>query len=122
MSKRPVDLQQRASLLAQIIRNIRLVWRLLRDPRVPSWVKMIIPAAILYILFPIDLLPDLFVGLGQMDDLAIIALAILLFLQLVPASILKEHLEGKQVVEATYRVVEEEQEKEKTPPRPLLPD
>lgn len=113
---------QRASLLAQIIRNIRLVWRLLRDPRVPSWTKMIIPAAILYILFPIDFLPDLLIGLGQMDDLAIIALAILLFLQLVPPSILKEHLEGKQVVDATYRVVEEEPGKEETPPKPLLPN
>jgi len=122
MSKRPVNLHQRASLLAQIIRNARLVWRLLRDPRVPSWAKMIIPAAILYVLSPIDFMPDLLVGLGQLDDLAIIVLAILLFLQLVPASILREHEDGEQVIDATYRVVEDKQEEKEPPARPQLPD
>jgi len=83
---------------------------------------MIIPAAILYVLSPIDFMPDLLVGLGQLDDLAIIVLAILLFLQLVPASILREHEDGEQVIDATYRVVEDKQEEKEPPARPQLPD
>jgi uncharacterized membrane protein YkvA (DUF1232 family) len=103
--------------LAQFVRTLRLVWRLLRDSRVPSLPKLIIPAAILYVLSPIDLLPDLVLGLGQLDDVAIVFLGIALFIEFCPREIVEEHrralakagpaVEQSEdgVVEGSYRVV-----------------
>lgn len=55
-----------------MVDQIRLSWRLLRDPRVP-WVKNVIPAlAALYVLSPIDPIPDFLIGIGQMDDLGVL--------------------------------------------------
>ena len=80
----------------------------------PLAYKAIIPGlAGLYLLFPIDLLPDFVLGLGQLDDLAVIALAIKLFIQLVPRNIVNEYRgetgtptsDKGQVVDGEYRVM-----------------
>ena len=57
---------------AEMLDQIRLGWRLLRDSRVP-WIKNVIPAfAALYLISPIDPIPDFLIGLGQIDDLGIL--------------------------------------------------
>lgn len=75
--------------------RFRLGWRLLRDPRVPSWPKLLVPAlTVLYVLSPIDLLPDFLPVLGQLDDIGVIALALAMVAMLVrwsPAPIVAEH-------------------------------
>ena len=81
------DLSQKAGILASIIKNARLVWRLLRDRDVPAWLKMILPATLVYLLFPIDFIPDPALGLGQLDDIAIILLGLKLFIELSPQEI-----------------------------------
>lgn len=114
--------QTKAGLLAEIARNVQLVWRLLKDSRVSTWAKLAIPGlAALYLLWPVDLLPDVLPVLGQMDDLALLALAVKLFIDLCPPDLVRQHrddLAGKpstpaqtardsdQVVDAEYRVVE----------------
>ncbi len=37
--------------------------------------KLIMAAAVAYLIFPFDLVPDLFLGLGQLDDMAVMAAA-----------------------------------------------
>lgn len=102
-----------------LIRQIRLLWRLLNDPRVPSWVKTIPLVALLYLIFPIDLVPDPALGLGQLDDLAVILLGLKFFRDLSPRSVVQEHesdIDGKSVkggenaptIDAEYHVVDEE--------------
>ena len=54
----------------------KLLARLSRDPRVPVRHKAFAAAALLYVVSPIDLIPDFVVGFGQLDDLVIAALAI----------------------------------------------
>ncbi len=108
--------------LAQFLRTLQLVWRLLSDPRVPVLPKLVIPAAILYVLSPIDLIPDLILGLGQIDDVAIIFLSIRLFIDLCPPSLVEEHRRAlnrvnrapssEQVVEGTYRIVRDDEPSE----------
>ena len=72
-----------------------------------------------YILSPVDLAPDFIPVLGQLDDLALVALATRLFIQMAPAPVVAEHqaiLTGqpaggpaadadKDVVDADYRVI-----------------
>lgn len=77
--------------------HARLAWRLLRDPRVASKLKTTVPIlAALYVVSPVDLLPDLLLGLGQVDDVGVVGLAVVFLSRvlprLAPADVLAEHL------------------------------
>lgn len=64
-----------------------LVFQIVRDRRVPLYLKIIPAAAVVYMLWPIDLIPGWIPILGQLDDLAIIMLALRLFVRLAPADV-----------------------------------
>ena len=89
--QKPVISAKSVGALAQLLRTVRLVWRLLRDSRVPLFPKLIILAAAIYVISPVDLIPDVILGLGQLDDLGIAMLAIALFIELCPRAIVDEH-------------------------------
>jgi uncharacterized membrane protein YkvA (DUF1232 family) len=55
---------------------IVLVHRLLRDPRVPRWRKVVLALVLAYLLMPIDLVPDFIPVAGQLDDAILVALAL----------------------------------------------
>jgi uncharacterized membrane protein YkvA (DUF1232 family) len=73
-------------------RKARLAWRLLGDRRVPLPAKAIVPALVLYLAMPLDLVPDFIPVVGYLDDLLVILGAAWLFLRLVPAGVLEEHV------------------------------
>ncbi len=77
---------------------------------------MIPPATLLYFLFPIDFLPDPILGLGQLDDIAIILLGVKLFIELCPQEVVRHHLREMSSVSGSYRVVDEEPSQEPSPP------
>ncbi|MDD3814497.1 MAG: DUF1232 domain-containing protein [Desulfocapsaceae bacterium] len=56
--------------------------RLLSRPDTPWTVKGILLLAILYLLSPFDLVPDWILGLGLLDDLAIVSLLVGLAIRL----------------------------------------
>ncbi len=118
--RKPVVAQDKVGALAQFVRTLQLVWRLLKDARVSLFPKLIVPAAILYVLSPIDLMPDLILGFGQLDDLGIIALALALFIELCPHKIVAEHRRAiaspgapsspdENVIEGSYRRVSDDE-------------
>lgn len=77
--------------------RLRLAWRLFRDPRVASKLKTAVPLlTLIYVLSPIDLLPDILLGLGQIDDVGAVGVALLFFTKVIPrlapAAVLREHL------------------------------
>ncbi|MFT4037943.1 MAG: DUF1232 domain-containing protein [Thermomicrobiales bacterium] len=79
-----------------VLNDMRLSWRLLRDERVGS-LKFLAPALLaLYVASPVDFIPDLLLGLGQVDDLGVVALGTLLALKIIPklapADVLREHI------------------------------
>ncbi|MFO7320668.1 MAG: DUF1232 domain-containing protein [Chloroflexota bacterium] len=78
-------------MIQSVLSQIRLTWRLLRDPRVPLWTKAIPLLAALYIVSPVDVLPDIIPGLGQLDDLGILLAGLRLFESAVPENIVNEH-------------------------------
>jgi uncharacterized membrane protein YkvA (DUF1232 family) len=76
------------------IERLRLGWRLLRDSRVPTLPKLLVPLAIIYILSPIDVIPDFLLGIGQVDDISVIGLILAVIAGLVrwaPQHIVAEH-------------------------------
>ena len=89
------ELNETAGFLGGLVKQARLAWRLFRDDRVPGWVKMVPFAALIYFFSPIDLIPDMALpGLGEVDDLFVLVLAIKMFLELSPASVVREHIES----------------------------
>ena len=89
--RRSQDSDEVAGSVKDLIGRIRLFWRLLNDPRVPTWVKGIPLVALLYLLFPIDLIPDPMLGLGQLDDLAVILLGLKFFRDFCPQAVVQDH-------------------------------
>ena len=77
--------------------DIRLAIRLFRDPRISSALKLAIPLFLLvYLLSPIDLVPDFLLGVGQIDDVGILGFGMLvtamLIKRLAPREIVAQHL------------------------------
>ena len=70
----------------------KLFSRLIKDPRVSASPKLIVAGILAYVILPTDLLPDFLIGVGQLDDLAVILGGLKLFLRLCPAEVVQEHL------------------------------
>ncbi len=76
-------------------RRPALFWRLFRDSRVPLPARAILPAVGLYLVMPLDVIPDFIPVLGQLDDLLVVALGLWLFLRLCPEEIVREQLQAE---------------------------
>ena len=70
----------------------RLVWGIMRDPRTPLGLKGMLAAALAYVVFPVDLIPDVIPILGQADDLTVLLLVLDLFIQNAPPEVRAEHM------------------------------
>ena len=81
----------RAGGLWALFRQARLAFRLLRDERVPTMAKLVVPAALFYVASPLDLVPDLIPIVGQVDDIGILVLGVLAFIKLCPRHLVAEH-------------------------------
>jgi uncharacterized membrane protein YkvA (DUF1232 family) len=73
--------------------QLRLVLALLRDPDVPLYLKLLPAAAVLYVLFPLDFVPDLYPVLGQIDDLTALVVGAKVFVEMAPPHVVARHLE-----------------------------
>lgn len=67
-------------LLSELVRFlpacVALLRRLRTDPRVPRGVKVAAVVAVLWVLSPIDLLPEFLPVVGPLDDVVVVALAL----------------------------------------------
>ena len=73
---------------------VRLCGNLLMDNRVPIAEKALFGAAVVYAISPIDLIPDIFPFIGQIDDLYLIALTLLRLLNYTDEAVVREHWKG----------------------------
>lgn len=79
-------------------RLVKLVFRLMRDRRVPARAKAILVMLGAYLASPIDLIPDFIPGLGHVDDLVLAAFALDQILNRVPDHVVREHWDGDEDV------------------------
>jgi uncharacterized membrane protein YkvA (DUF1232 family) len=78
-------------MLRALLSDVRLAARLFREPAVPAVSKAVVPLALLYLVSPIDVLPDFLPMLGQLDDLAIAYMALKFFLRVCPPAAVAFH-------------------------------
>ncbi|WP_096662467.1 YkvA family protein [Polaromonas sp. AET17H-212] len=76
---------KRLTLLWVLLRgDARQLWFALRHPQAPAWLKWGTAAIALYLVSPIDLIPDVLPFIGVMDDLVLVPLAIRALLKRLP--------------------------------------
>jgi uncharacterized membrane protein YkvA (DUF1232 family) len=70
----------------------RLLFALVRDPRVPAARKAALAGAAAYVASPIDLVPEWVPLLGAVDDVVVVVLALELFFAGLPGELIDEKL------------------------------
>jgi uncharacterized membrane protein YkvA (DUF1232 family) len=80
------------NFLKDVINQLRLVYYLLRDADVPFYLKLLPFVSVIYVLWPLDLVPDLLPIFGQLDDLTALFLGAKLFVELSPREIVDYYL------------------------------
>tara|TARA_B100000029_G_scaffold117499_2_gene110672 strand:+ start:17986 stop:18363 length:378 start_codon:yes stop_codon:yes gene_type:complete len=84
-------------ILYLVLPFLKLVWRLLRDRRVPAFTKIIPVMAFLYLVMPNDIIKDFIPILGHLDDLIVVSLLLLLFVAASPGRIVADQTIGKKI-------------------------
>lgn len=88
-------LTELASFLPDCVTTVR---RLRRDPRVPRRAKLAVGFAGLWVLSPIDLIPEFLPVIGPLDDVVVVALALRYAARQVPPEVLYEAWPGRRSV------------------------
>lgn len=79
---------KRLTLLWTVLRgDARQLWRALRHPQSPGWLKLGTLMLALYVVSPIDVVPDFIPFLGVVDDLVLVPIAIRWMLKRLPAAV-----------------------------------
>jgi uncharacterized membrane protein YkvA (DUF1232 family) len=78
------------SFLMFLPNMVVLLGRLLKDARVPTAEKALFLAAIVYVISPLDFIPDVFPFIGQVDDLYVVALTLLRLINRTDASVVRQ--------------------------------
>jgi len=87
---------KRMTLLWALVRgDARRLWFALRHPAAPTWLKVGTGLLVLYVVSPIDLLPDVLPVIGIVDDLVLVPLAIRWMLDRLPPAIAQAPREGR---------------------------
>jgi uncharacterized membrane protein YkvA (DUF1232 family) len=81
---------------SELLQQGKLVFQLLLDPDVPIYLKALPFAAVAYLLFPFDFLPDVIPGLGQLDDITILLIGAKMFIDLAPQDVVAQYLDRFQ--------------------------
>jgi uncharacterized membrane protein YkvA (DUF1232 family) len=79
---------KRLALLWTLIRgDAHRLWLALRHPQAPLWLKLGVLGIVLYVVSPLDLIPDWLPLLGIADDLVMIPLAVRFLLNRLPPAL-----------------------------------
>ena len=99
-SRQPIPMRG-SKWITRISDFLQLAWRLFVDERVLALLKLLPIAGLAYVIFPYDVpLP--------LEDLAILWLALYLFIELCPPEIVKEHRDAiETIIPATWTDSEE---------------
>jgi len=93
--KEKSQLKGRMSSFLMFLPNMfTLLGRLLKDSRVSIADKALFAGAIIYVIMPLDFIPDFIPFVGQIDDVYLVALSLLRLLNRADESIVRENWSG----------------------------
>jgi uncharacterized membrane protein YkvA (DUF1232 family) len=94
---RSVELRRLVMDTASMLPHMaKLMIRLLRDPRVPRRTKLVVGAAVAYVISPIDLIPDFIPVIGLADDILLMTFAINHMVEVAGEEVVLEHWDGSR--------------------------
>lgn len=97
-------------LLLFIPNLVGLLIGLLRDDRVSQADKAILAGIIMYVIVPLDIIPDFIPFIGQVDDSYLLAISILRLFKRADRSVVMDHWKGerdvKELVDSIVRIAE----------------
>lgn len=79
--------------------HLRVAWYAWQHPKLPLSGRLVLIAMAIYVISPVDLIPDALPVLGWLDDLALISLILPWLLTLLPEDVIKDarqQSEGRQ--------------------------
>ena len=82
------------NLLMFLPNMFTLLGRLIKDSRVPIAEKTLFAAAIVYVIMPLDFIPDVIPFVGQIDDIYLVALTLLRLINKTDESVIRQHWKG----------------------------
>jgi uncharacterized membrane protein YkvA (DUF1232 family) len=88
-------------LVSRMPRYLKLGWALTQDPTVSNRGKAALAGALGYALSPIDPVPGIIPVVGQLDDMAVMLLALRAALGAAPAEVAERHLAAHGLSRAT---------------------
>ena len=87
--------------------QVRLVYYLLRDPEVPFYLKLLPFTAVLYLLWPVDILTDFVPVLGQLDDLTALLVSSKVFIEMAPQHVVVRHMDQIRTADGYDPIIDE---------------
>jgi|FLYL01.1.fsa_nt_gi uncharacterized membrane protein YkvA (DUF1232 family) len=102
MTDRTVQLRDAVTVVPALI---KLLTRLLKDPRVPRRTKVAVGAILAYLVVPIDLIPDALPVVGQIDDLFLVVYAVHRLIEAAGDEVVLEHWDGSHDLLELVRTV-----------------
>ena len=80
-----------AAFLPDCVTMLKRLWR---DPRVPTRARVVLGAAALWAISPVDLIPEFLPVIGPLDDVVVVALALRYVVRRVPRQVVAEAWPG----------------------------
>jgi uncharacterized membrane protein YkvA (DUF1232 family) len=96
MAKQKRQTPHDPDLLARFFSDVTLAVRLLLDRRVSSTAKLIPLVMVVYILSPLDLIPDVFLPFGIVDDITALLVGLQLFIHSAPRDVVQGYRQGRR--------------------------
>jgi len=94
MSERRDKKRAMREMLLFVPNLVRLLISLLKDDRISQADKAILAGVILYVIVPVDVIPDFIPFIGQVDDAYLLAISILRLLNRADRRVVLEHWKG----------------------------
>lgn len=86
---------------------MKLMYRLMKDERVPKGDKILLGATVAYVLSPFDFLPDVIPFLGKLDDLLLLALTTKRIMDSVDQEVLLSYWDGSEnLLQMTEKIID----------------
>lgn len=69
----------------------KIYWLLFKDPKTPKISKIMVLAALVYLIWPFDLIPDIIPFAGLIDEIIIIPLLFYIATKFIPKSVVEDN-------------------------------